>query len=56
MTVIQYTRRDIYPQDLLEALELVTEICDCFLIKIHINRVAFPLKNPYDTIHLLAVR
>ena len=50
-----YTKRDLSSQAVLEALELITEICDCLQNKKHMKRVALSLEIPHYTIHVLEV-
>ena len=55
VTVRQCTKRDFYPQDVLEALELITKICCCICNKRHMKRVEFSQETLYDIICVLAV-
>ena len=55
VTVRQYTKRDISPNDVMEALEPITEICDCLWHKGCMKRVVLSLETPYYTIHILLV-
>ena len=56
VTVIQYTKRDLSPQAVSEALKLINEIWDCLHNKNHMKRSAFSLDTPYDTIRVLTVQ
>ena len=56
VTVRQYTKRDLYPEAVLEALVLITYICDCIWNKRHMKREAFSLKTLYNIIHVLPVQ
>ena len=56
MTVRQYIKRDDSSQDVSEALELITDICDCLCSKRRMERREFSLDTPYVTIRVLAVQ
>ena len=53
VTMRQYTKRDIFPHAVSEALGLINDKYDCIWKKRCMKRSDFPLDTQYDTIHLL---
>ena len=52
MTVIQYAKRDLSPHDVLEALELITEICNFLWNKKRMKRESLSLETLYYIIRV----
>ena len=52
----QWKKRNLSPQVVLEALELINEICNFIHNKKHMNRAAFYLETLYDMIWFLEVQ
>ena len=55
VTVVQYIKRDLSPQNVSEALELITEVCDCLQKNKIINIALLSFKTLFDTFRVLAV-
>ena len=54
--VRKYNKTTHTDDDILKALELISEVCDSLKNKRRIKRAAFSLDTPYDTLRVLAIR
>ena len=55
-SVRSYKRTNFSEEEVVEALRMITEMCDSLKNKRKVQRAAFSLDSPYDTIRVLAVR